>query len=175
VPITPYSRQPNQGGTVRFFRDAVLDGEPFNPQIVQFVKDTTTGIDKVSNDRGGIYYASAPEIVSQCGIRPLALAHPGKIAIAPYQGDLVPLESCLHLQQRNQINFAAFKRGEYPLTRNLFVIIKDFPGEDNLQEQAGRAYAKLILTGKGQAMVKEPRSKEPGFGFVPVAQACPMP
>ncbi len=165
VPITPYSRE-SEGGTVRFFTDAVLAGQPLNSQIVQFVDSTTTGIGKVTNDLGGIYYASAPEIVSQCGIRPLPLGLPGKTAIAPYQGELVPLESCP--QQRNQVNLAAFKSGEYPLTRNLFVIIKDFPGENNAQEQAGRAYTNLILTGKGQGMVKEP-------GFVPVAQACPSP
>ncbi|MEQ9551758.1 MAG: substrate-binding domain-containing protein [Coleofasciculus sp. G3-WIS-01] len=166
LPITPYSRQSDQGGTVRFFTDAVLGGQPFNTQIVQFVSSTTTGIGKVSNDPGGIYYASAPELVSQCGIRPLPLGLPGKAPIAPYQGDLVPLESCP--QQRNEINFAGFKSGEYPLTRNLFVIIKDFPGENNTQEQAGRAYTNLILTGKGQGMVKEP-------GYVPIVQACPSP
>jgi len=166
VPITPYSREPDQGGTVRFFTDAVLGGQPFNPQIVQFVDSTTTGIGKVNNDPGGIYYASAPEIVSQCGIRPLPLGVPGKTPIAPYQGELVPLESCP--QQRNQINFAGFQQGEYPLTRNLFVMIKDFPGETNPQEQAGRAYSQLILTGKGQAMIKK-------TGFVPVAQTCSLP
>ncbi|MFP4122623.1 MAG: substrate-binding domain-containing protein [Coleofasciculus sp.] len=165
LPITPYSRK-QEGGTVRFFADAVLGGQPFNTQIVQFVDSTTMGIGKVSNDPGGIYYASAAELVPQCGIRPLPLELPGKTAIAPYQGDLVPPESCP--QQRNEMNFAAFKSGKYPLTRNLFVIIKDFPGEYNAEEQAGRAYTNLILTGKGQAMVKE-------TGFVPVAQACPSP
>ncbi len=165
LPITPYSREPAQGGTVRFFTDAVLAGQPLNTEIVQLVNSTTTGVSKVSQDPGGIYYASAPALVPQCGIRPLPLGLPGKAPIAPYQGDLVPLESCP--QQRNEINFAAFKSGEYPLTRNLFVIIKDFPGENDAQEQAGRAYMNLLLTGKGQAMVKE-------SGFVPVAQACPL-
>lgn len=74
------------------------------------------------------------------------------------------------LQRLNipQMIVMPFKSGEYPLTRNLFVMIKDFPGENNAQEQAGRAYTNLILTGKGQGMVQEP-------GFVPVAQACPSP
>ncbi|MDY7012322.1 MAG: substrate-binding domain-containing protein [Cyanobacteriota bacterium] len=166
IPITPYSREPDRGGTVQFFSDAVLGGQPLNPQIVKFVDSTTTGVGKVNQEPGGIYYASAPEIVPQCGIRPLALGLPGKTPIAPYQGDLIPPESCP--QQRNQINSAALKSREYPLTRNLFVIIKDFPGEDDAQEQAGRAYADLMLTGKGQAMVEE-------HEFVPIARACPLP
>ncbi|NET58827.1 MAG: CHAT domain-containing protein [Symploca sp. SIO2E6] len=163
VPITPYSRKPAQSGTVQFFIHAVLGGKPFNNQIVQWIDSTTTGIGKVSNDPGGIYYASATELVPQCGIRTLPLGLPGKTPIAPYRNDFVPLESCP--QQRNQINFSAFKSREYPLTRNLFVTIKDFPGKEDAQEQAGRAYSNFLLTGKGQAIIKE-------HGFVPVAKAC---
>ncbi|WP_152589038.1 hypothetical protein [Nostoc sphaeroides] len=93
--------------------------------------------------------------------------------IPPYKGDLVPSELCGDHEpnkpkKRNEINRKAFEKGgDYPLTRNLFVIIKDFQLENNLDEKAGRAYANLMLTGKGQAIIQK-------AGFIPIGYACPL-
>ncbi|MBD2358574.1 substrate-binding domain-containing protein [Tolypothrix sp. FACHB-123] len=164
LPIIPYSRSLEESGTVQYFYVDVLEREPLNPQVVQFVKTTTIGLQQVTNNLGGIYFASASEVVPQCRIRPLPLARQQDNFIAPYRGNLVPPQLCGN-QNRNQINIAAFEKGDYPLTRNLFVIIKDFPGESNPEEKAGRAYANLMLTGKGQAIIEE-------AGFVPTRNAC---
>ncbi|MCP2729313.1 substrate-binding domain-containing protein [Limnofasciculus baicalensis] len=163
LPIIPYSRSDEKGGTVLTFIDRVLGGEPLNSKVVKFVNSTTAGVDKLTNNLGGIYYASAAEIVSQCGIRPVAIQNEQGNFIPPYQGNLVPPESCP--KQRNQVNREAFKNKNYPLTRNLYGIIKDFPGEDTPEEKAGRAYIELLLTGKGQAIVRD-------AGFAPVKYAC---
>ena len=42
--------------------------------------------------------------------------------VTPYQEPFVPLSQCPG--QRNQLNMKAFQNGEYPITRNLFVIVK---------------------------------------------------
>jgi phosphate transport system substrate-binding protein len=56
------------------------------------------------------------------------------------------------------VNEAAFADGSYPVTRRLFVILKR---DGKLDEQAGVAYANLLLSDEGQALVKK-------AGFVPI-------
>jgi len=169
IKIIPYSRKQDEAGTVQYFVDTVLENTPLDPQVVKFVNTTTEGLGKVESNAGGIYYASAPELVPECGIRPLPLGLQKGNFIPPYKGDLVPSESCGDQpKKRNEINRKAFERGgDYPLTRNLFVIIKDFQVENNLDEKAGRAYANLMLTGKGQAIIQK-------AGFIPIGYACPL-
>jgi phosphate transport system substrate-binding protein len=163
--ITPYSRRLEESGTVQYFFVDVLERKPLNPQVVKFVDSTTNGLKQVVTNPGGIYFASAPEVVPICSVRSLPLGLQQGNFIPPYQDPPVPPKSCGN-PKRNEINFQAFEKGDYPVTRNLFVIIKDFPGENNPEEKAGRAYANLMLTGKGQAMVKK-------AGFVPIRPACP--
>lgn len=151
--ITPYSRPPETGGTTWFFIEAVLHNQPFDPRVVQFVGSTSEGISRLSLDPGGLYYASATEIVPQCHLRALPIGHQPGEYIPPYEGNFIPPEQCW--QQRNQINQAAFGDRTYPLSRNLLVIYKDFPGRHNQEEQAGRAYAKLLLTDQGQRLIEQ--------------------
>ncbi|NEQ87475.1 MAG: hypothetical protein F6K26_47940 [Moorea sp. SIO2I5] len=70
--ITPYSRKKEAGGTVNYFVVAILEGEEFGKNV-QFTYNTTEAIRKVANDPGGIYYASAADIVPQCTIKSLPL------------------------------------------------------------------------------------------------------
>ncbi|HEY9636580.1 MAG TPA: PstS family phosphate ABC transporter substrate-binding protein [Coleofasciculaceae cyanobacterium] len=164
LPITAFSRPQKQVGTVDFFIYDVLRERPLSEKV-KFVNSTAIGLQAVATTPGGIYYASALEIVPQCKIRPLPLGQkPGKF-IAPYQGNRVPPELCPN--QKNQVNETAFKTGEYPVTRQLFVITKNFKGKENDEEQAGRAYGDLLLTPKGQSMLQE-------AGFVPIVpSSCP--
>ncbi len=165
LPIAPYSRRLEESGTVQYFFVDVLEREPLNPQVVKFIDNTTVGLGQVANNPGGIYFGTASEIVPQCNIRSLPLRDQQGNFIAPYKGSPVPPQSC-GKPKRNEINLDAFEKGDYPLTRNLFVIVKDFQGDNNPEEKAGRAYADLMLTGEGQAKAKE-------AGFVPTHHACP--
>ncbi|NJO41647.1 MAG: PstS family phosphate ABC transporter substrate-binding protein [Cyanobacteria bacterium RU_5_0] len=147
--ITPYSRRVEDGGTVVFFLENVL-GEASLSNTVQFVANTTSALRVLSADPGGIYYASAPEVVGQCTIKPIPLGREPDKLIPPYQLPLVPESDCP--AQRNQINADALKNGEYPLTRNLFVIVKQ---NGQIDQQAGEAYADLLLTNEGQDLISK--------------------
>jgi phosphate transport system substrate-binding protein len=145
--ITPYSRRLEEGGTVEFFSDNVLDGEKFGNNI-QYIPTTTQALQEVSRNQGGIYYASAPEVVGQCTVKPLPIGKTSNTFIPPYQEPFIPLSECP--KQRNRLNTVAFQKDQYPITRRLFVIVKD---EGNNDQQAGEAYANLMLTNQGQELI----------------------
>ncbi|MDM7327636.1 MAG: PstS family phosphate ABC transporter substrate-binding protein [Thermosynechococcus sp. Uc] len=147
--IIPFSRHPEDGGTVQYFIEEVLGKQPLSNTVV-IVRDTTDGLRRVAATPGGIYYASAPEVVGQCTIHPLPLGQQKDQYVPPYQEPYVPPERCP--QQRNQLNYRAFQEGTYPITRRLFVIAKEGNSPD---AQAGRAYADLLLTDQGQAAIKK--------------------
>ena len=145
--IIPYSRRLEEGGTIQFFEENVLEKEKFAANV-QFISTTTQALQEIARNQGGIYYASAPEIVGQCTVKPLPLGHKSEQLVPPYKEPFIPLEQCP--QQRNQINAAAFKSGEYPITRRLFLIVKQNGQSD---QQAGEAYVKLLQTDQGQELI----------------------
>lgn len=145
--ITPYSRRLEEGGTIEFFAENVLENQKFGTNV-QFISTTTEALRKVANTPGSIYYASAPEVVSQCTVKPLRLGRNFNELIPPYQEPFISLSQCP--QQRNQLNTTAFQSGQYPITRRLFVIVKQ-NGESD--QQAGIAYANLLLTTQGQELI----------------------
>ena len=147
IKIMPYSKK-TQGGTVEFFKKNVLNQEDFGD--IQKVKTTTEALTKVSSHIGGIFYASAPEVVEQCSIKTLPIGRSMSKLIPPYQEPFVPLSQCP--QKRNQLNLKAFKNDEYPMTRRLFVIVKN---NDRVGEQAGLAYANFLLTQEGQRLISD--------------------
>ena len=147
LPITPYSRPIEEGGTVNFFTENLLQDEDFGANV-EFISTTTEALRKIADNLGGIYYASAPEVVPQCTIKSLPIGRKADDLVAPYQEPFVPLSQCPG--QRNQLNRAAFESGEYPITRRLFVIVKQ-NGQDD--EQAGIAYANLLLSTQGQDLI----------------------
>ncbi|MFN6460302.1 MAG: PstS family phosphate ABC transporter substrate-binding protein [Nostoc sp. DedVER02] len=149
--ITAYSRRFEDGGTVEFFANNVLSGEKLGSNVV-YVYDTTDGLKKLASDRGGIYYASAPEVVPQCKIKPLPIAKQGNSFVAPYTEPFIKAEQCPN--QRNKLNIDAFKTGQYPITRQMFVIIKQ-NNNNSLEQQAGEAYANMLLTTQGQKLMNE--------------------
>ncbi|WP_044500926.1 substrate-binding domain-containing protein [Nostoc sp. PCC 7107] len=147
LPITPYSRRLDAGGTVDFFDENVLAGEKFGSNV-KFVHSTTPALEEVAKNPGGIYYASAPEVIGQCSIKPLSLGRKSDKLVKPYKEPYIPPEKCP--KQRNQLNKEAFQTGEYPITRRLFVIVKQNGQSD---QQAGDAYANLLLTDQGQELI----------------------
>jgi phosphate transport system substrate-binding protein len=145
--ITPYSRRLKEGGTVEFFDENVLEGEKFGTNV-QFIPTTTEALKEVAKNPGGMYYASAPEVVGQCSVKPLPLGKTTDKFVPPYKQPFISLQQCP--QQRNQLNAAAFLSGEYPITRRLFVIVKQNNQSD---QQAGEIYANLLLTNQGQELI----------------------
>lgn len=147
--ITAYSRRFEDGGTVEFLVNNILNGEKLGSNVV-YVHDTTDGLKKLASDHSGIYYASAPEVVPQCKIKPLAIAKHGNSFVAPYKEPFIKAEQCPN--QRNKLNIDAFKTGDYPITRQMFVIVKQ---NGNLEQQAGEAYANMLLTSQGQKLINK--------------------
>ncbi|MEM1255131.1 MAG: PstS family phosphate ABC transporter substrate-binding protein [Cyanobacteria bacterium P01_H01_bin.21] len=151
LPVTAYSRSPEIAGTAKYFLDAVLNADTYGENVI-FVGDTTTGLRQVLSDQGGIYYASAPEIVNQCSIYAIPIAasnQPGNF-IPPFEASWRTGQDCLN--QENAVNKDNFRDGSYPLTRRLFVIVKADGGRD---EPAGRAYADILLSTEGQTLIEE--------------------
>lgn len=153
--ITPFSRQLADGGTVEFFQENVLEDEAFGDNVT-YVYGTTMGLRQVAATPGGIYYASAPEVVPQCTIKPLPLGRQADQLVAPYQGSLVTPEQCP--KQRNKLNETGFRSGQYPITRRLFVITRK---DGQVDQQAGETYANLLLSEDGQKSIAK-------AGFVPI-------
>lgn len=139
LPITAFSRDAKSGGTVELFIEQVLNKQSFAPSV-QIVSTTTEALRKLGSTPGGIYFASAPEVVPQCTVRPIPISR-GSQFVAPYQE---PLATC---PTRNQLNTGAFQDGTYPLTRNLSVIVKQNNGTE---QKAGEAYANLLLSAPAQ-------------------------
>jgi phosphate transport system substrate-binding protein len=153
--IVPISRPVGSGGTVELFQSVVMGGAAFGDGV-QFANTTTQALKLLSSTPGGLYYASAPEIVPQCTTKPLPIGRNAGTFVPPYAGGLVAKEACP--AQRNQLNRQAFRSGEYPMTRNLYVVFKQDQGRS---QQAGQAYANLLLSDQGQKLLQE-------TGFVPL-------
>lgn len=88
--------------------------------------------------------------MAQCTIKPIAIGLTPDNLVKPYQDPLIPPEGCP--QQRNQINPVVFRTGDYPLTRRLFIIIKQ---NNSTDQQAGEAYSQLLLTSQGQDLIEK--------------------
>ncbi len=149
IPIKAYSRHLSDGGTVELFWQEILGGQPFGANV-EFVSTTTQALQKVAANVGGIYYASAPEVVPQCSIKPLPLGRTQGEYVPPYQEPFVLPSECPG--KRNRLNIEVFQSGKYPITRNLFVVVKQ---NAQPQEQAGIAYANLLLTEQGQELISK--------------------
>lgn len=149
IAIQPFSRSPLVSGNAGFFVKKVLGGSPLG-STVEIVRDTKATLRKVADSPGAIYYAEAPEVVSQCMIRALPLASTASEPfVSPYETPLVSAADCP--RQRNQLNVEAFRTGTYPLARQLFVIVKK---NGTAEEEAGRTYADILLTPEGQKLIE---------------------
>ncbi|MEM8638307.1 MAG: PstS family phosphate ABC transporter substrate-binding protein [Cyanobacteria bacterium P01_G01_bin.54] len=156
LPVQAYSRDLSQGGTVKFFTDNVLAGAPL-AQTVQILPTTTQAVQALAQTPGSIYFASAPEILAQCSVKPIAIGRTAAELVSPTQLPYRSPQDCL--SRPNQINLTKFRDGDYPLTRRLFVIVKE---DDQTDDQAaGEAYATLLLTQEGQSLLEQ-------LGFVPI-------
>ncbi|NJM69450.1 MAG: PstS family phosphate ABC transporter substrate-binding protein [Scytonema sp. RU_4_4] len=149
LPIIPYTRSKEAGGTVEFFVENVLNKEDFGKNV-SYISTTTEALRKVALSPGGIYYASAPEVVPQCVIKSLPVGRVSGQLVPPYQEPFIPPSECP--SKRNQLNAQAFRSGNYPITRNLFLILKQ---NSQIDQQAGEAYANWLLTPQGQELIEK--------------------
>jgi phosphate transport system substrate-binding protein len=154
LPIQPLTRSATAGGTVEFFVEKVLQKQPTDSlpfgTTVKTVATTTEALRKLADTPGTIYYASAPEVVPQCKVKPIAIGLSASDLVSPYEGTLVPPAQCP--AQRNRLNSKAFQSGQYPLTRNLYVVINQ---NNQIEQKAGETYASLLLTGEGQSFLEK--------------------
>jgi len=137
--IVPVSRDPNDGGTPEFFKEEVMAGEPLAAAAQPYSRDTTFALRKVGSTPGAIGYGSAPEICNQTQVRTLSIAR---------EAGQTPVAACDGLQ----VNIGDLESETYPITRRLFVIIRQ---DGNLDEQAGFAYANLLLSDEGQNIIQQ--------------------
>lgn len=144
--ITPYSLFPDRQSTVEFFTESVLENQAFGDNVV-FVETTTQALRQLKDTPGSIYYASVAKIIHQCTVKPLSVG-PSSRWVPPYQPPLVDPAQCP--AQRNQLNSQALQSGAYPLTRKLYVVIKQ---NGQLEEHGGQAYANFLLTEQGQSLI----------------------
>lgn len=143
IPIVPYSRNLQAGGTVDFFYEEVLKNQPFGNNY-QEIKNTTEGINQVAQTLGGIGYATVSEVINQQTIKLLSLSPTDNSRfVSPCKDD------CKDINEK--------EIGSYPLTRNLFVIIKR---DSTIHQQAGIAYTEMLLTDEGKDLIRD-------AGFVP--------
>lgn len=135
LPIVPISRN-DTGGTVSFFSQQVLNGSALASNVQRSV-NTTEALRLTANTPGAIYFASAPEVVGQCTVKPLSINQQ-----PPYRPPYIDLQNCPN--QRNQPNLDGFASRTYPLTRQIYIV-------GRTDTAIGRAYAELILSDEGQA------------------------
>ena len=153
--IIPYSKSPQTSGIAHFIATNLLNQENFGHRV-RFVSSTTQTLRQVAATCGAIFYASGPEVIGQCTVKPLPLGYGSQKKITPYIEPLVLPYQCP--ERRNRLNYEAFLSADYPLTHYLYVIVKE---NGLLDEQAGKAYVSLLLTEEGQQLIAK-------VGFIPI-------
>ena len=144
LPITLFSLDPQRSGTAAVLKKALV-GEAFGQ--LQIVKNTTNSLREVAKTPGGIGYATGSLVADQETVKPLALSEVGEASVSPIAGS-----------DTTKVNVAAFADGSYPLTRKLYIIIKE---DGSVDEQVGIAYANLLLSDEGQRLLEQ-------VGFAPI-------
>lgn len=118
---------------------------PSVPYLTQYAANYTLAIRKVIATPGAISFASASLVQDQQGIKVFSLAEEASTnSVTPIVAGKADLE--------------LFKDGIYPLTRRLFIVIRQDGTPDQL---AGEAYAQMLLSKQGQKIVEQ-------SGFVPL-------
>jgi phosphate transport system substrate-binding protein len=158
--ITPFALSFNSGELSEFFVQKVMGDQAVSPQIVR-VSDTTSGLKKVTQTRGAITYVAISDLAQHCTLQPVALANTanetfvkplGNNPAAPTNPAASDTAATNCASQPRSIDRLALQNRTYPLAQSLYVIIKV---NGALEEQAGRAYAKLLLSPEGQQAIEQ--------------------
>jgi phosphate transport system substrate-binding protein len=142
IAITPIMLTPDNIETLSLNDLSVI------PPTTRYVENYTQALRKVIATPGAISFVSASLAQKQQLIKVFSLAEENSTNyIAPFNTTDEP-------------NLELFKNGNYPLTRRLFLVIRQDGTPDQL---AGKAYAEMLLSNQGQEIVEE-------SGFVPLYQ-----
>jgi len=142
------------GGPDLKIKRYALEGDPgINFEVVS---NPTDALRRVATELGGMSEVSAPLAISQCTVKALSLGRDSNEFVLPYKLPLVDFNQCP--AKRNQVNTQAIQSGKYPLTRRLVVVVKQ---NGQIDQQAGEAYANLLLTAQGQELIEK-------AGIVPI-------
>ncbi len=149
LPITPYSRS-DESGTTKVFQNFIgTDNFAANVKLLPTTSSTIQQVGKNPND-GGIYYASAAEVINQCTVKTIPIVLRGGKVIAVDKPGSALGKYCAW--QNNKLNMEAVQNGKYPMTRKLYVIVKQDGQED---EKAGEFFANYLLTAEGQDLIEQ--------------------
>lgn len=114
-----------------------LNSTSLMPQQTQYVANHTLALRKVIATPGAISFASSSLVQDQQLVKILDLAaENSNYFFSPFIA--------------GKPNLAIYKSAEYPLTRRLFLVIRQDGTPDYL---AGKAYAQMLLSKEGQAIV----------------------
>ena len=139
LPITPILLTPEN------LEILGIENPEYIPDTTKYASNYTLAVRDVIATPGAISFASTSLIQNQQGIKVFNLA---AIDSSNYVAPIV----------EEQPNLEGFKNGIYPLTRRLFVVIR----QDGTPERlAGKAYVQMLLSRQGQEIVEE-------SGFVPL-------
>ena len=144
--IVPLSPKQSSGAALSFFQQQVLADDPFG-WTVKFVSNSTQALSKLTETPGAIYYGSAAEIVPDCSIKTLPLGYTPKQLVSPAQSQ-ESASACP--KSRHRVNIEALRTRKYPITRYLYVVVKE---NGDIDQKAGIAYANLLLTKQGQKAI----------------------
>lgn len=142
LPVVAISQDPKVHITIN---SLLKNGEQLGEEV-KIVRDYTAAMREVGNTPGSISYSSAAIARGQKTIKGIGLASSDSTNyVPPFTGD-------------GKVNLKAFRNDSYPLTRRLFVVVRE---DGTIEEIAGIAYANLLLTDEGQQIVEK-------AGFVPL-------
>jgi phosphate transport system substrate-binding protein len=139
LPIVPVSQDFDRtGSTISLLLQNLPPEAQCLGKTVRVVRDTTAAIRTVGQTFGAIGYGTQALVVQQRSIQLLGLAkwRSGNY-VQPATID-------------RQVNRTALQNGTYPLIQRVFVIVRQ---DGTLDETAGTAYANLLLSNKGQALL----------------------
>ena len=140
MPIVPVLLAPENIETLGLNDSSII------PARTIYVENYTQALRKVIATPGAISFASASLVQKQQLIEVFNLAEENSTNyIAPFT-------------VTGEANIELFKNGTYPLTRRLFLVIRQDGTPDRL---AGKAYAEMLLSKQGQEIVEQ-------SGFVPL-------
>ena len=143
LPIKPIGLDPQTTSALKLLLGG--DGTDIGANV-EIVRDFTTAIRTVAKTPGGISYASAPLVMNQQSIRPVALAKANTTDyVQPFTAN-------------KQVNSPAFQDSSYPMTRRFFIVTRR---DGSLDEQAGHAYINLLLSQEGQQITEQ-------VGYAPI-------
>ena len=135
--IVPISQDPDAQVSTSFLLQGMAGSKKKFGNNVRVVRDTTSAIREVAQTPGAIGYGAQPLVINQSTVKSIGLAKRGS------QDYILPAKE-------GKINKQAVLDGSYPLIRRIFIVLRE---DGEMDELAGRAYANLLLSKQGQALI----------------------